>query len=231
MSLVIPAPAPTVLPVRGGDGFPVHRVYCVGRNYAAHAVEMGHDPNQEPPFFFQKNPDNLVTGGEFPYPPRTRNVHHEIELLVALQAGGSDIAVEDALATVYGYGVCLDMTRRDLQDELKKAGRSWEIAKAFEASAPCSELVPVAAVGHPARGAIWLDVNGTRRQSGDLDQMIWKVPEIIAYLSGLFVLQPGDVILTGTPSGVGAVQPGDRLHGQVEGVGELKVVVTGAVAA
>ncbi|MFO1071793.1 MAG: fumarylacetoacetate hydrolase family protein [Geminicoccaceae bacterium] len=231
MSLVIPAPPPTVLPVRGGDGFPVHRVYCVGRNYAAHAVEMGHDPNQEPPFFFQKNPDNLVTGGEFPYPPRTRNVHHEIELLVALQAGGSDIAVEDALATVYGYGVCLDMTRRDLQDELKKAGRSWEIAKAFEASAPCSELVPVAAVGHPARGAIWLDVNGTRRQSGDLDQMIWKVPEIIAYLSGLFVLQPGDVILTGTPSGVGAVQPGDRLHGQVEGVGELKVVVTGAVAA
>ena len=231
MSLVIPAPRPTVLPVRGGDGFPVHRVYCVGRNYAAHAVEMGHDPNQEPPFFFQKNPGNLVTTGEFPYPSRTRNVHHEIELMVALQAGGSDIPAESALGTVYGYGVCLDMTRRDLQDELKKAGRSWEIAKAFEASAPCSELVPVAAVGHPERGAIWLDINGTRRQSGDLDQMIWKVPEVIAYLSGLFVLQPGDIILTGTPSGVGAVQPGDRLHGHVDGVGELEVVVTGAIAA
>jgi fumarylpyruvate hydrolase len=226
MDHVITPPAPATLPVRGGGTFPIHRVYCVGRNYAAHAVEMGHDPNREPPFFFQKNPDNLTTTGRFPYPPKSRDVHHEIELAVALKSGGRDIPVADALNHVYGYAVCLDMTRRDLQDVAKKAGRPWEVAKAFEASAPCGAVVPASEIGHPNRGAIWLDVNGERRQTGDLGQMIWKVPEMIAYLSELFTLAPGDVILSGTPSGVGPVQPGDRLRGHVDGVGELEVVVT-----
>jgi fumarylpyruvate hydrolase len=226
MDHVITPPAPATLPVRGGGTFPIHRVYCVGRNYAAHAVEMGHDPNREPPFFFQKNPDNLTTTGRFPYPPKSRDVHHEIELAVALKSGGRDIPVADALNHVYGYAVCLDMTRRDLQDVAKKAGRPWEVAKAFEASAPCSVVVPASQIGHPDRGAIWLDVNGERRQTGDLSQMIWKVPEMIAYLSELFTLAPGDLILSGTPSGVGPVQPGDRLRGHVDGVGELEVAVT-----
>jgi fumarylpyruvate hydrolase len=226
MDHVITPPAPATLPVRGGGTFPIHRVYCVGRNYAAHAVEMGHDPNREPPFFFQKNPDNLTTTGRFPYPPKSRDVHHEIELAVALKSGGRDIPVADALNHVYGYAVCLDMTRRDLQDVAKKAGRPWEVAKAFEASAPCSAVVPASQIGHPDRGAIWLDVNGERRQTGDLSQMIWKVPEMIAYLSELFTLAPGDLILSGTPSGVGPVQPGDRLRGHVDGVGELEVAVT-----
>jgi fumarylpyruvate hydrolase len=226
MDHVITPPAPATLPVRGGGTFPIHRVYCVGRNYAAHAVEMGHDPNREPPFFFQKNPDNLTTTGRFPYPPKSRDVHHEIELAVALKSGGRDIPVADALNHVYGYAVCLDMTRRDLQDVAKKAGRPWEVAKAFEASAPCSAVVPASQIGHPDRGAIWLDVNGERRQTGDLSQMIWKMPEMIAYLSELFTLAPGDLILSGTPSGVGPVQPGDRLRGHVDGVGELEVAVT-----
>jgi fumarylpyruvate hydrolase len=226
MNHVITAPVPATLPVRGGGTFPIHRVYCVGRNYAAHAVEMGHDPNREPPFFFQKNPDNLNSTGRFPYPPKSRDVHHEIELAVALQRGGRDIPAADALGHVYGYAVCLDMTRRDLQDVAKKAGRPWEVAKAFEASAPCGPVVPASEIGHPDRGAIWLDVNGERRQTGDLGQMIWKVPEMIAYLSELFTLAPGDVILSGTPSGVGPVQPGDRLRGHVDGVGDLEVVVT-----
>jgi fumarylpyruvate hydrolase len=226
MEYVITPPPVPALPVRGGGRlFPVRRVYCVGRNYAAHAVEMGHDPSKEPPFFFQKNPDNLTTSGEFPYPPKSRDVHHEIEMVVALGKGGRDIPVTDALAHVYGYGVCLDMTRRDLQDVAKKAGRPWEVAKAFESSAPCGALAPAAEIGHPSRGAIWLDVNGERRQTGDLEQMIWKVPEMIAHLSELFTLAPGDLILSGTPSGVGAVRPGDRLHGHVDGVGELEVVV------
>ena len=183
----------------------MHRVYCVGRNYAAHAVEMGHDPNKEPPFFFQKNPDNLDTRGEFPYPPASNDVHHEIEMVVALKSGGTDIPVEKALDCVFGYGVGLDMTRRDLQGKAKDMGRPWEVGKAFEASAPCTPLVPASSIGHPDQGAIWLDVNGQRKQTGDLNQMIWKVPEMISYLSGLFTLMPGDIILSGTPAGVGAV--------------------------
>jgi fumarylpyruvate hydrolase len=219
-------PAIAALPVRGSRAlFPVHRIYCVGRNYAAHAVEMGHDPDKEPPFFFQKNPDNLVTSGEFPYPPATSDVHHEIEMVVALARGGRDIAIEKALSCVYGYAVGLDMTRRDLQAKAKDTGRPWEVGKAFEASAPCSELVPASAIGHPSAGAIWLDVNGVRRQTGDLNQMIWKVPEMISYLSGLFTLAPGDLIFSGTPSGVAAVNRGDRLKGRVDGVGDLDVVV------
>ncbi|WP_029008090.1 fumarylacetoacetate hydrolase family protein [Azospirillum halopraeferens] len=223
--VVEPQPIPA-LPVRGsGALFPVHRIYCVGRNYAEHAIEMGHDPNREPPFFFQKNPDNLLLTGEFPYPPATSDVHYEIEMVVALSGGGRDIPMERALACVYGYGVGLDMTRRDLQGEMKKLGRPWEIGKAFEHSAPCSALVPASEIGHPAGGAVWLDVNGERRQTGDINQMIWKVPEMIAYLSGLFELRPGDLIMTGTPAGVGAVRRGDVMSGGVEGVGELTVRV------
>jgi fumarylpyruvate hydrolase len=218
--------APTALPVQGSDrSFPVHRVYCVGRNYAAHAVEMGHDPNKEPPFFFQKNPDNLTVSGSFPYPSASSDVHHEIEMVVALVKGGRDIPLAAALGCVFGYGVGLDMTRRDLQTKAKDMGRPWEVGKAFEFSAPASPLVPAAVIGHPARGAIWLEVNGERRQSGDLDQMIWKVPEMISFLSGLFTLAPGDVIFTGTPAGVAAVKRGDRLQGHVDGVGDIAVSV------
>ncbi|MCB1486288.1 MAG: fumarylacetoacetate hydrolase family protein, partial [Bauldia sp.] len=200
-------------------------VYCVGRNYAAHAVEMGHDPSRSPPFFFQKNPDNLNLTGSFPYPAASEDVHHEIELVVALGAGGTDIAVADAGACVFGYAVGLDMTRRDLQAEAKELGRPWATAKAFEASAPCAPLVPVSRSGVLDSGAIWLDVNGERRQTGDINQLIWKVPEMIAYLSGFFTLVPGDVIFTGTPSGVGPVAQGDTLHGHIDGVGDIEVAV------
>jgi fumarylpyruvate hydrolase len=226
MHTVIAAPPQAALPVRGMDAvFPVHRIYCVGRNYAAHTIEMGGDPDREEPFFFQKNPDNLVVGDDFPYPPKSSDVHHEIELVVALASGGRDIPVETALECVYGYGVGLDMTRRDLQGECKKAGRPWEIGKAFEHSAPCGEIVPASSIGHPGHGAIWLKVNGETRQVGDLDHMIWKVPEMIAYLSGLFELKPGDLIFSGTPSGVGPVSRGDALHGHVDGVGDLHLKV------
>lgn len=215
------------VPVRGTkDRFPVHRIYCVGRNYAAHAVEMGHDPDNEPPFFFQKSPSNLVTDGQnFPYPPATEDVHHEIELVVALSSGGRDIPVESALECVYGYAVGLDMTRRDIQAELKKMSRPWDAAKSFEYSAPCSELVQAAEIGHPGKGAIWLKVNGETRQEGDLGQLIWNIPELIAHLSSLFELRPGDLIMSGTPSGVGPVHRGDKLHGHVAAVGDLHCVV------
>lgn len=224
---VIPAPKPVTLPVAGSDSvFPVRRVYCVGRNYADHAIEMGHDPSREPPFFFQKNADNLLPSGQdFPYPSLSSNVHYEVEFVVALKQGGANIAVENALDCVWGYGVGIDMTRRDVQDVAKKMSRPWEAAKAFEASAPVSALVPAAEAGHLDQGAIWLDVNGTRRQSGDLNQMIWKVPEIIAELSKLFVLAPGDVIMTGTPAGVGAVVAGDVMECGVDGLGKLTVKV------
>jgi fumarylpyruvate hydrolase len=218
--------ATPALPIQGArEMFPVHRVYCVGRNYAAHAVEMGHDPNREPPFFFQKNPDNLELGGEFPYPPASNDVHHEIEMVVALKQGGRDIPLAKALDCVFGYGVGLDMTRRDLQGQAKDMGRPWEVGKAFESSAPCTPLVPAAAIGHPDAGAIWLDVNGARKQTGDLNQMIWKVPEMISHLSGLFTLRPGDVIFSGTPSGVGPVKRGDVLLGHVDKLGDLNVRV------
>jgi fumarylpyruvate hydrolase len=223
--VIEPLPVPT-LPVQGSDKlFPVHRVYCVGRNYAEHAIEMGHDPSKEPPFFFQKNADNLTTDGNFPYPTQTSDVHHEIEMVVALGKGGTNIPVESALEHVFGYGVGLDMTRRDLQGEAKKLGRPWEVGKAFEASAPCGPLVPASEIGHPTEGEVSLKVNGETRQEGNLNQLIWKVPEMISYLSGLFTLQPGDVIMTGTPAGVGAVVRGDVLEGYVEGVGKIEVRV------
>jgi fumarylpyruvate hydrolase len=221
------APPPVAaLPVEGSDRlFPVRRIYCIGRNFAAHAVEMGHDPDREPPFFFQKNPDAVDVSGRFPYPSKSSDVHHEVELVVALGSGGTGIAVGDALGHVWGYGIGLDMTRRDLQGEAKKAGRPWEIGKAFERSAPMTALRSASAVGHPDRGAITLDVNGETRQAGDLDQMIWKVPEMIAYLSEHFALAAGDLIMAGTPAGVGAVRRGDVLLGRIEGLGELRVEV------
>ena len=218
---VIPAPKVTVIPTQDGAAFPVRRVYCIGRNYAAHAVEMGHDPNRETPFFFQKNPDNLDASGVFPYPPHSSDVHHEVELLIALKSGGTNIRTEDALAHVWGYAVALDMTRRDLQGAAKKAGRPWEIGKAFERSAPVGPLIPVSAVGHLAEGRVELKVNGDLRQDGDLNQMIWKVPEMISYLSSLFELAAGDLIMSGTPSGVGPVVRGDDMDGFVEGVGSF----------
>jgi fumarylpyruvate hydrolase len=222
------APAPlSVLPVAGEDAvFPVHRIYCVGRNFADHAIEMGHDPDREPPFFFQKNPDTLVLpGADFPYPAASSDVHHEIELVVALGSGGASIAPEAAMRHVFGYGVGLDMTRRDLQGAAKKAGRPWEVGKAFENSAPCSALVRAQALPDVSKGRIALEVNGAIRQDGDLAQMIWKVPEIIAVLSTLFELRAGDLIFAGTPAGVGAVQRGDVLVGSIEGVGELRTRV------
>jgi fumarylpyruvate hydrolase len=226
MEYVITPPAIPVLPVRGTSAvFPVRRVYCVGRNYAAHAIEMGHDPDKEPPFFFQKNPDNIDLSGEFPYPPASSDVHHEIELVAALAKGGADIPTDKALDCVYGYTVGLDMTRRDLQADAKKMGRPWEVGKAFERSAPCGEVVPASEVGHPDKGAIWLKVNGEMRQEGDLNQLIWKVPEVISYLSGLFTLGAGDLIMTGTPAGVAAVSRGDVLLGHVDGIGDLEVKV------
>lgn len=225
MEYVIPTiPRPTI-EVRGSSrSFPVRRIYCVGRNYAAHAVEMGHDPDKEPPFFFTKPADAVVPGGgELPFPVATGDLHHEIELVVALSDGGSDIAVERALECIYGYGVGLDMTRRDLQAAAKKLGRPWDMAKGFDRSAPMTTLVPANEIGHPNEGAIWLDVNGERRQDGDLAQQIWKVPETIAYLSTLVELAAGDLIMTGTPAGVAAVQPGSLLHGGIAGIGELEV--------
>ncbi|ASJ70797.1 fumarylacetoacetate hydrolase family protein [Granulosicoccus antarcticus] len=223
---VITAPLQSSLPVRGSNKtFPVRRVYCIGRNYAAHAIEMGHDPDREPPFFFQKNPDNLDTTGEFPYPVKSSDVHHEIELVVALKSGGTNISVENALEHVYGYATSLDMTRRDLQGEAKKAQRPWEIGKSFERSAPCGPLIPAEEIGHPDKGRVELKVNGEVRQEGDLDQMIWKVPEMIAYLSDYYELAAGDVIMSGTPSGVGAINKGDVMECSIEGVGDLTVTV------
>ena len=234
-------PIPTVAVAGTDDRFPVRRIYCVGRNYAAHAREMGHDPDREPPFFFQKPADALLPEGAFPYPPLSGDVHHEIELVVALARGGRDIAAGSALDHVFGYAVGLDMTRRDLQRDAKKAGRPWAAAKGFDCSAPCSKIHradrvprtpgasqppgPVDRIGHPDKGAIWLRVNGEDRQRADLADMIWGVPDIIAHLSRLFELRPGDLIYSGTPAGVGPVERGDVMHGGIDGLGEIKITV------
>ena len=213
------------LPIEGSElRFPVGRIYCVGRNYAEHAREMGHDPDREPPFFFMKPADAIVQdGATLAYPVKTKDVHHEIEMVVAIGQGGRDIAPDKALDHVWGYGVGLDMTRRDVQGEAKKMGRPWEMGKAFDESAPSSALQPATAIGHPAKGAIWLEVNGEVRQKGDLAQQIWNVQEQIAYLSGMVTLRAGDLIFTGTPAGVGPVKAGDKLHGHVDGVGDLHI--------
>jgi fumarylpyruvate hydrolase len=226
MSYVIAAPKQASVPVKGTHlRFPVRRIYCVGRNYNDHVVEMGGVPGREPPFFFQKPADALLLDGNFPYPSATRDVHHEVELVVALQSGGKDIAGSNAAQHIYGYAVGIDMTRRDLQGEAKKAGRPWEVGKAFDQSAPVSEIIPKADTGVLGHAGISLHVNGTQRQSSDISQMIWSVPEIISELSRLFELHAGDIVFTGTPSGVGPVQPGDKLHAAIERVGELSLQV------
>jgi len=218
---VITPPAVSTVPVRGGGRFPVRRIYCVGRNYAEHAREMGHDPDKEPPFFFGKPADALVTNGaDTPYPSLSSDLHHEIELVVALKAGGSDLTREQAEAAIFGYAAGIDLTRRDLQSEAKKLGRPWDMAKGFDHSAPIGEIVPAGGAALN-RGFIRLSVNGELRQDGDLSQLLWAVPDAIAFLSGFVELKPGDLIFTGTPAGVSAVTHGDRLDGEIEGVGTV----------
>jgi fumarylpyruvate hydrolase len=215
-------PRPAV-PIAGGDHwFPVHRIYCVGRNYAEHAREMGADPAREPPFFFCKPADALVLpGATAAYPPRTTNLHHEIELVIAIGRGGRDVSVADAPSLIYGYAVGNDLTRRDLQAHAKSKGQPWDVAKGFDDSAVIGPIQPAAVVGHPSTGRIWLEVNGTLRQQADISDLIWRIPEIVAELSTLFALQAGDLIYTGTPAGVGALRPGDRVEGGVDGVGTI----------
>lgn len=220
---VIPAAAPAAVPVAGGGRFPVRRIFCVGRNYAEHTREMGGDPDREEPFFFTKPADAVLTGdADMPYPPMTGALHHEMELVVAIGTGGAEIAERAALGHVWGYAAGLDMTRRDLQGEAKKAGRPWDMGKGFDHAAPIGEIAPAARIGHPARGRIALTVNGTVRQGSDLSRMIWSVPEVIAYLSRYVALAPGDLIFTGTPEGVAAVGRGDVLSGEIEGVGRVR---------
>ncbi len=226
---VIPVPPLASVPVAGGGFFPVRRVYCVGRNYVEHAKEMGFS-GREPPFFFLKPSDAVVAvaDGEtasIDYPALTKDLHHEIELVVAIGRGGRSIAAADALQHVYGYAIGLDMTRRDLQGEMKKQGRPWCIGKAFDQSAPIGPIHPASATGELAQGAITLCVNGQPRQSGDLNQLIWNVGEIIEHLSAAWALVPGDLIYTGTPAGVAAVGPGDVMEGAIAGLGRLRVAV------
>lgn len=202
--------------------FPVRRVFCVGRNYSAHAREMGKDPEREPPFFFSKPADAVVpASGTIPYPSLTSNLHHEVELVVAIGGSGSDVSPDDALSLVWGYGAGVDLTRRDIQDEAKKLSRPWDWAKGFDASAPCSPLKPASRVGNPSEGRVWLKVNGELRQQGDLSDQIWPVADVISYVSQSVALRPGDLIYTGTPAGVGALHPGDVVRGGVDGVGEF----------
>jgi fumarylpyruvate hydrolase len=220
---VIDPPKVSSVPVAGGGLFPVRRIFCVGRNYAEHAREMGGDPSREPPFFFTKPADAVLTGGaDMPYPPATSDLHHEMELTIALSKGGVDIAEADALAHVFGYAASLDMTRRDLQGEAKKMGRPWDMAKGFDASAPIGEIMPASRIGHPAGALIELKVNGALRQSSDIGKMIWNIPETIACLSRLVRLEPGDLIMTGTPEGVAACVRGDVLEGSVAGIGTVR---------
>jgi len=227
MSFVIPPSPQTSAEVAGTDErFPVHRIYCVGRNYAKHAREMGMDPDREPPFFFSKPADALVANGTpVPYPSRTSNLHHELELVVAIGTGGRDIALDRALAHVYGYAVGLDLTRRDLQFAARDQGRPWDVAKGFDHSAPMSAIRPAADMGHLEQGAIWLEVNGETRQRANLSEMIWSVPEIVAELSTYYELRPGDLIFTGTPEGVGPVRRGDSLVGGIDGLETLRITI------
>jgi fumarylpyruvate hydrolase len=223
--VIAPPPVPAV-PVAGGGLFPVRRIFCVGRNYAEHAREMGGDPSREPPFFFTKPADAVLTGGaDMPYPDETADLHHEMELVAAIGRGGAAIAPAQALGHVYGYAAGLDMTRRDLQADAKKAGRPWDMSKGFDLSAPIGDIAPAARIGHPAEGRIELKVNGRTRQISDLSRMIWSVAETIAYLSRLVRLAPGDLIFTGTPEGVAAVERGDTLKAEVSGVGALQVTL------
>jgi fumarylpyruvate hydrolase len=226
---IIP-PATVSLAIAGSsERFPLRRVFCVGRNYAAHAREMGNDPDREPPFFFMKPADAVVpAAGTLPYPPATNDMHHEVEMVVALGKGGANVAPEDALSLVWGYGVGLDLTRRDIQAVAKEMSRPWDMAKGFDASAPCSELHPVSEVGHPSRARIWLEVNGTVKQEGNLDEMIWPVADVIAHLSRYVALQPGDLIFSGTPAGVGPLAPGDHVRCGLDGVAGFQLDIGAA---
>jgi fumarylpyruvate hydrolase len=230
LAYVVAAPEIVSLPVAGSaDRFPVRRVFCVGRNYEAHAKEMGFT-GREPPFFFLKPAQSVVpvpagTVGEIAYPPLTKDLHHEIELVVAIGNGGCDIAVADAAKHIYGYAIGLDMTRRDLQGEMKKQGRPWCIGKAFDQAAPIGPVTPIARCGELTGGAISLAVNGAPRQASDVSMLIWSVNEVIAHLSAAWALAPGDLVMTGTPEGVAAVVRGDRMHGEIAGLGALDVVV------
>jgi fumarylpyruvate hydrolase len=229
MNAVIPMPLPAVVRVAGGGVFPVRRIYCVGRNYVEHAQEMGFT-GREPPFFFMKPGDAVVPVAEgetgvIDYPSLTKNLHHEIELVVAIGKGGGNIAAADAFSHIYGYAIGLDMTRRDLQGEAKKLGRPWCIGKGFDQSAPIGDIHPATATGELSRGAINLSVNGQMRQAGDLSQLIWNVAETIEHLSAAWTLAPGDLIFTGTPAGVAAVVAGDLMVGAIEGLGTLRVAV------
>jgi fumarylpyruvate hydrolase len=229
MPFVFAPAAPVAVPIAGGqDAFPVRRVYCVGRNYAAHAREMGFDPDREPPFFFCKPADAVVPVADgqtldLPYPPETANLHYEIELVAAIGKGGANITVDNALQHVWGYAVGLDMTRRDLQMKMREAGRPWELGKAFDQSAPIGPLHPAASVDGIGQAAIWLQVNGADKQRSDIGKLIWSVAETIAYLSKYFRLEAGDLIYTGTPEGVGPVVRGDTMVGGVDGLGTLSV--------
>jgi fumarylpyruvate hydrolase len=225
-TFVLPPPETPSVAVAGSEKrFAVRRIFCVGRNYAAHARELGND-ERDPPFFFTKPADAVVdSGATVPYPPLTENLHHEIELVAAIGKAGSNIARDAALGHVWGYGVGVDFTRRDLQDVAKKAARPWDWAKAFDRSAPCGPLVEAARTGHPAKGRIWLAVNGEVRQEGDLAELIWPVADIVSICSRAVELRAGDLIFTGTPAGVGPVRPGDRLTGGVAGIGEIEIAV------
>lgn len=219
---VFPAPLQAYVPVAGGGRFPVRRIFCVGRNYAAHAREMGSDPAREPPFFFMKPADGVVINdADTPYPSQTANLHHEVELVVAIGIGGAEVARRDALGHVFGYAAGIDLTRRDMQDEAKATRRPWDLSKGFDASAPIGAIVPAARIGHPARGSITFTVDGVLRQKGDLGDQIWAVDEIIAVLSRMVALAPGDLIMTGTPDGVGALVRGNKVVGEIEGVGTV----------
>ena len=231
MSFLFPSPAtPSVAILGQAERFPVHRIYCVGQNYAKHAQEMGAS-GREPPFFFLKPADAILSVaeggvvGQMPYPSLTEDLHHEVELVAALHRGGRDIPVDQALEHVWGYAVGLDMTRRDLQAQQKKAGRAWSIAKGFEHSAPIGPIVPKAQVGAIEQASIELDVDGQPRQSGNTAEMIWSVAEVIATLSKAWELQPGDLIFTGTPAGVGPVLPGQQMLARIAGLPELRVMV------
>ena len=226
MELVVPLKQVTVA-VEGTDArFPVRRIYCVGRNYLDHIRETAGADEREPPFFFQKPTDAILRPGEdFPYPSVTEKLHHEIELVVAINKGGANIKAEDALDHIYGYAVGIDMTRRDLQGIAKEMRRPWEAGKSFDHAAPCSEIVPAEKIGHPDKGRIWLAVNGDVKQDGDLEHQIWPVTDAIAHLTTLFELQPGDLIMTGTPAGVGPLVAGDTVTGGIDGIGKISVNV------
>jgi fumarylpyruvate hydrolase len=226
----LPPPATPCVAIAGSEQFfPVRRIYCVGRNYAEHAREMGADPTREPPFFFMKPGDAVVAdGARLPYPGETADLHYEAELVVAIGGSGERLTTEQAQALVYGYAVGLDMTRRDLQAQFKKGGKPWDMAKGFDRSAPCGAIVPAARIGHPAKGRIQLHQNGELRQNADIADLTWSVPELLANLSKFVRLEPGDLVFTGTPAGVGPCVAGDRLVATVEGIGRVEVEIVGA---